>query len=149
MIHGVKVVPLRQIPDERGRILHMLRSDDAHFEKFGEIYFSMVYPGIVKAWHRHSVMSLNYAVPMGTIKLVLYDDRPDSPTNGNVQELFLGDGHYALAHIPPGIWNGFKGLGTSASLVANCASHPHDPHEIERLDPLSGAIPYDWSARWR
>jgi dTDP-4-dehydrorhamnose 3,5-epimerase-like enzyme len=37
-IHGVKVVPLRRIPDERGTIFHMLRRDAPHFVEFGEIY---------------------------------------------------------------------------------------------------------------
>jgi dTDP-4-dehydrorhamnose 3,5-epimerase len=86
MIEGVLIHPLRKIPDERGVVMHMLRCDDPHFERFGEIYFSVVYPGVVKGWHVHSRMTLNYAVVSGVIKLVLYDDRADSPTRGEVQE---------------------------------------------------------------
>ena len=81
-IDGVRVTPLRRIPDERGAVLHMLREDDEHFERFGEIYFSTVYPGVVKGWHLHREMTLNYAVPMGMVKLVCYDDREGSPTRG-------------------------------------------------------------------
>jgi dTDP-4-dehydrorhamnose 3,5-epimerase len=146
-IDGVAVRPLRRIPDERGAILHMLRADDPHFEQFGEIYFSMVYPGVVKGWHRHRRMTLNYAVPVGMIKLALYDDRPGSRTRGGLLELFVGEQNYALVTIPPGVWNGFKGLGSTAAIVANCASHPHDPEEIERADPLDGGIPYRWDVR--
>lgn len=149
MIDGVLVHPLKQIPDERGKIMHMLRVDDAHFEQFGEIYFSMVYPGVVKAWHIHREMTLNYAVVIGMIKLVLYDERPDSPTKGQLQELFLGESNYALVKIPPGIWNGFKGIGTQPAIVANCATHPHDPDEISRVDPFDNHIPYDWSLKHR
>ena len=144
MIDGVLVHPLRQIPDERGKIMHMLRADDPHFERFGEIYFSVVYPGVIKGWHIHRVMALNYAVVSGTIKLALFDERPASPTHGKLMELFLGDGNYALVRIPPGVWNGFKGVGTLPAIVANCATHPHDPAEIERMDPLHSHIPYDW-----
>ena len=149
MIHGVLVHPLRQIPDERGNIKHMLRSDDPHFERFGEIYFSVVYQGVIKAWHLHQRMTLNYAVISGMVKLVLYDDRPDSPTKGYLQELFVGDANYVLVRIPPGIWNGFKGVGVSPAIVANCATLPHDPAEIVRKDPFSTDIPYDWLLKHR
>lgn len=149
MIDEVLVHPLRQIPDERGKIMHMLRCDDPHFERFGEVYFSVVYPGVIKGWHLHREMSLNYAVVSGMIKLVLYDDRPDSSTRGELQELFIGDSNYALVHIPPGVWNGFKGVGVGPAIVANCATLPHDPDEIVRMDPFDNHIPYDWALRHR
>jgi len=149
MIHCVLVHPLTQIPDERGKIMHMLRADAPHFEKFGEIYFSTVYPGVVKAWHLHKEMTLNYAVVSGIIKLVLYDDRADSPTRGEVMELFLGEGNYSLVKIPPMVWNGFKGVGVAPAIVANCATIPHDPNEIVRMDPFDNAIPYKWDLKHR
>lgn len=147
MIEGVIVTPLRQICDERGKVMHMLRSTDPHFQSFGEIYFSCVYPGAIKAWHIHKKMILNYAVPHGRIKFVLYDDRPNSPTKGELQELFLGVDNYCLVTVPPLVWNGFKGIGTEAAVVANCASIPHDPAEIERMDPFTDRIPYQWEIR--
>ena len=146
-IHDVTVTPLRRIADERGAVFHMLREDSPVFERFGEIYFSTVNPGVVKGWHLHKQMTLNYAVPSGMIKLVCYDDRPESPTRGAVQELHIGDLNYVLVTIPPLVWNGFKGEGTTAALVANCATIPHDPAEIERLDPFENEIPYDWALR--
>ncbi len=149
MIADVHVYPLRQIPDERGKIMHMLRVDDPHFERFGEIYFSMVYPGIVKGWHRHSVMTLNYAVVSGVIRLVLFDDREGSASRGEIQEIVVGDGNYVLVRIPPGIWNGFMGISNVPAIVANCATHPHDPAEIERIDPTSSRVPYDWGLAHR
>lgn len=149
MISGVRIQPLRQIPDERGTIMHMLRRDDPWFEQFGEIYFSTVYPGVVKGWHIHSRMTLNYAVVAGTIKLGLYDDRPGSPTVGQTQEIYLGGANYALVTVPPGVWNGFKGVGVQPAIVANCATEPHDPHEISRRDPYDPAIPFDWTLRHR
>jgi len=147
VIDGAAIHTLRRIPDERGQILHMLRADAAHFPGFGEIYFSQVYPGVVKAWHIHSKMTLNYAVPIGSIKLVLFDDRPDSPTRGEVMEVFMGESNYVLVTVPPGVWNGFKGVGVAPALVANCATHPHDPEEISRMDPFDNHIPYDWGIR--
>jgi dTDP-4-dehydrorhamnose 3,5-epimerase len=149
MIDGVRLTPLSQIVDERGKVLHMLRADSPVFEAFGEIYFSMVYPGAIKGWHLHHRMTLNYAVPVGHIKFVLYDGRESSATHGELQELFLGPDHYVLVTVPPGVWNGFKGIGTDAALVANCATIPHDPTEIERRDPFDPRIPYDWSLRHR
>jgi dTDP-4-dehydrorhamnose 3,5-epimerase len=146
-IHDVRVVPLRRIPDERGTIFHMLRADDSHFVAFGEIYFTSVYDGVVKGWHRHREMTLNYACIHGRVKLVLYDDREDSPTRRALMELFLGPDNYALAVIPPGIWTGFKGMSSPFALVANCATHPHDPALTTRLDPFDNDIPYDWAVR--
>ena len=147
MIKDVLTHPLRQVPDERGKVMHMLRSTDPWFETFGEIYFSTVYPGVVKGWHLHKRMTLNYAVVVGMIKLVLYDDREDSPTRGELQELFVGEDNYVLVTVPPGIWNGFKGMGIKTAVVVNCATVPHDPEEIVRMDPLTDRIPYDWGLR--
>jgi dTDP-4-dehydrorhamnose 3,5-epimerase len=148
-IQDVKIRQLTKIPDERGTIIHMLRCDDRHFERFGEIYFSTVYPGVVKAWHLHKKMTLNYAVIKGMIKLVVYDGRRGSPTEGNLQEIFIGDSNYQLVTIPPGVWNGFKCIGTEYAIVANCATSPHDPNEITRLDPGTESIPYDWDIEHR
>lgn len=145
MIDGVLVNSLKQIHDERGKIMHMLRNDAPWFRGFGEIYFSSIHPGAIKAWHLHKRMTLNYAVPYGKIKLVLFDDRPDSPTKGQLQEMFLGPDNYSLVTIPPMVWNGFKGVGEFTSIVANCATLAHDPNEIERLDPFDKKIGYDWA----
>ena len=144
MIEGVVVKPLRQIVDERGKIMHMLRADDPNFGRFGEIYFSVVFPGVIKGWHIHKRMTLQYAVPSGLIKLVLYDGRETSATKGEVMEIFTGPDNYQLITIPPLVWNGFKGIGVTPSIVANCSDIPHDPQEIERLDPFDPSIPYRW-----
>jgi dTDP-4-dehydrorhamnose 3,5-epimerase len=148
-IEGVQVIPLRRIPDERGTVMHMLRNDDPHFLGFGEIYFSTIYKHVVKGWHRHDGMSLNYACISGMIKLALFDDRTDSPSRGRLMELFIGDQNYALVQIPPGVWNGFKGMTDPHAIVANCCTHPHDPiaNLTERLDPFHNHIPYDWQVR--
>lgn len=146
-IEGVIVKPLKKIPDERGCIYHMLRSDDPVFEKFGEIYFSVVYPGVIKGWHLHEKMTLNYAVIQGMIKLVLYDDIENSSTRGNLMELFIGEENYCLVKIPPKIWNGFKGIGTKPAIVANCATLLHDSSEIKRISPVTNKIPYSWSVK--
>ncbi len=145
-IQGLRIVPLSRIPDERGTILHMLRRTDPHFVEFGEIYFTTIYRDVVKGWHRHRDMTLNYACIAGRVKLVVYDDREGSPSRGALVERFLGVDDYSLAVIPPGLWTGMKGM-TDEAMVANCATHPHDPTLTERLDPFGPEIPYDWSLR--
>ncbi len=149
MIEGVKITPLKQILDERGKIMHMMRCDADGFQGFGEIYFSCVHPGAIKGWHIHKEMVLNYAVPHGNIKFVLYDDRPASPTRGEVQEIFLGPDNYCLVTVPPLVWNGFKGIGQEMAIVANCSSIPHRADEIDRLDPFDPSIPYSWEIKHR
>ena len=147
-IDGVVVVPLRRIPDERGTIFHMLRRTDPHFVEFGEIYFTSIYRGVIKGWHRHVDMTLNYACINGRVKLVLYDDRAESRSRGVLMERFLGPDDYSLVVIPPMVWTGFRGM-SDTSIVANCATHPHDPARTERVDPAGDVIPYDWNTRHR
>ena len=147
MIDGVKVVTLRQIVDERGKIMHMLKATDPHFIAFGEIYFSTAWPGTVKAWHVHRSMTVNNAVMVGRAKLVMYDMREGSPTLGELQEVFLGEDNYVLVQIPPGIANGYKAYGDRMVVLANCATEPHDPGEMDRIDPFSTDIPYDWGLK--
>ena len=145
MIEGVSLIPLKQIHDERGKVMHMLRSNDLHFKEFGEIYFSSTYPGVVKGWHKHSKMILNYAAISGSAKVVLFDDRVSSSTKGELQEIYLTQENYCLLIVPPMIWNGFKGIGTKEVILANCASIPHSSGEIERLAYNDPSIPYNWN----
>lgn len=148
IIEDVVLTPLKQIPDERGKIMHLMRNDDPYFEKFGEVYVSIAYPGVVKGWHVHKEMTLNYACILGMIKLVLYDLRNDSSTHGFLMELFIGESNYVRVQIPPGIVNGFKTISTKAAYVVNIASTLHDPAEIDRHDPHDLTyIPYDWKRR--
>jgi dTDP-4-dehydrorhamnose 3,5-epimerase len=147
MIDGVKVVPLRQIPDERGKIMHMLKETDPHFIRFGEIYFSCAWPGVIKGWHVHQRMTVNNTVIVGRAKLVLYDCRPGSVSKGEVMELFIGEDNYCLVQIPPGIANGYKAYGDKLVIMANCATEAHDPQEISYIDPFNNDIPYDWSLK--
>jgi dTDP-4-dehydrorhamnose 3,5-epimerase len=144
MIEGIKITPLEQIEDERGKVMHMLRNDAKSFTKFGEIYFSTVHPNKVKGWHLHSKMTLNYAVLFGEIKLVLYDVRSSSKTKGEVQEFFLSQSNYKLISVPPLIWNGFMGIGDKTAIVANCADLPYDDTEIKRKSAFDKEIPYNW-----
>jgi dTDP-4-dehydrorhamnose 3,5-epimerase len=149
MIDGVKVVPLKRIPDERGTIFHMLKATDPHFTKFGEVYFSMVYPGVVKGWHRHKNMTLHYACIHGRVKLVIYDEREGSSTKGQLMELFLGPDNYSLVVIPPDLWNGFKGMSREPAIIADLIDIPHDQADSMRIDPHKNHIPYDWSVKDR
>lgn len=143
-IEGVAVVPLRRVPDQRGTVLGMLKATDPHFVAFGEVYFSTVYPGVVKAWKRHTRVTVNYACVLGRVKVVVFDERSASATSGVTMEIFLGPDNYSLVVIPPGVWSGFTGMTEPVSMVANCATEPHDPHEFERLDPATEHIPYSW-----
>jgi dTDP-4-dehydrorhamnose 3,5-epimerase len=147
VIDGVKIVPLRQIPDERGKIMHMLKATDEHFVAFGEIYFSCAWPGAIKAWHIHTSMTVNNAVVSGRAKLVMYDLREDSPTRGELMEVFFGEDNYVLVQIPPGIANGYKAYGDKMVILANCATEPHRPEEMLRLPYDTPEIPYDWGLR--
>lgn len=138
MTAGVTLRPLRQFPDDRGTVLHMLRANDAHFERFGETYFSTIRQGKVKAWHKHKTKTANLAVPIGTVKVVIYAE------GGQPEEITLGREHYQLLTIRPGIWYGFEGLAEGESLIANCATEPFETAEGEDLPSDTDRIPYRW-----
>ncbi|MDA9030981.1 dTDP-4-dehydrorhamnose 3,5-epimerase family protein [Candidatus Pseudothioglobus singularis] len=145
-IEGVYLSELKQIPDERGSVLHMMRNDEEIFKSFGEIYFSEVFPGAVKAWKFHHAQTQNFAVPIGRMCVVIYDDRKNSLTHGNIQVIELGRPDLFLRlTIPPKLWYGFTCISETSALLANCADLPYDANEsiIKPADDKS--IPYKWN----
>ncbi|MDA9682750.1 dTDP-4-dehydrorhamnose 3,5-epimerase family protein [Candidatus Pelagibacter sp.] len=144
MIDGVLINKLKQIPDERGAIYHMLRRDNSHFIEFGEIYFSIAFPGKIKGWHEHTKQIQNYAVIYGKIKLVLFDNRPQSKTYKKINEIFLGNENYSLVTIPTGIITGYQCVSKTKSILANCSTLPHDPKEMINYNHDGDKVPYDW-----
>ena len=149
MINDVEITILKNVCDERGRIMHMLKSTDRNFEKFGEIYFSIAYPGVIKGWHEHTKQIQNYCVIEGMIKLVMFDNRQDSTTYKKIQELFIGDENYCLVTIPTGIIMGYKCIGSKKSILANCSTLPHDPTEMISYEPLGEKVPYNWEIKFK
>lgn len=147
-IAGVHVKPLRLIPDERGYLMEMLRADDPFFQKFGQCYISATYPGVVKAWHYHTVQVDHFVCVAGMVKLVLFDGRDDSPTRGAINEFFLGDQHRALVVVPNLVHHGWKCISPEMALVVNTPSEPYhyaDPDEFRAA--AHGEIPYDWTRK--
>jgi dTDP-4-dehydrorhamnose 3,5-epimerase len=146
-IEGVIVQPLQEISDHRGSVLKMLRNDSYLFKKFGEVYFSEIHSGIIKAWKRHKQQTQNLTVLLEKVRLVIYDNRPTSSTNGKVAEYEFGRlEDYRLIHIPSMLWYGFQAIGDRTSLIANCTDEPHDPEESESLPTNSNLIPYHWKS---
>jgi len=149
MIDGVEIKSLRVIPDERGRLMEILRRDDPMYEKFGQVYMTTTYPGVIKAWHFHERQDDNITVVKGMLKLVLYDDREGSSTRGELNEFFIGDHRPALVHVPKGVFHGWKCIGQEEALVINCVTEPYDykdPDE-QRLPFDSDQVPYDWDVK--
>lgn len=148
MIEGVVIKSLKRIPDDRGTIMKMQECSDTEFKGFGEIYFSTIYPGVIKGWHLHENAILNYAVIKGMIKLVLFDDRATSSTKGEFMEIYIGDNNYAIVQIPEKIWNGFQCIGSETAIVADLITLPHDKDIMIRLNPHGNdVILYDWGRR--
>ena len=149
MIDGVMVKTLKVIPDERGRLMEILRNDDEMFRGFGQVYMTTAYPGVVKGWHYHKKQYDNMAVVKGMMKIVLYDGRKDSTTFGEVNEFFAGEHNPVLVHIPPFVYHGFKCISQDEAVVINTPTEHYeynDPDEF-RVDPHSKDIPYDWDRK--
>lgn len=146
MISGVEIKKLNYIPDERGRLMEILRSDDAIFLKFGQAYITTGYPGVVKAWHYHKKQWDNFCVVKGMMKVVLYDNREESPTMGEIMEFFMGEFNPLLVRIPPLVYHGFKCISEQEAILINIPTETYkyeDPDEF-RVDPHENDIPYSW-----
>jgi dTDP-4-dehydrorhamnose 3,5-epimerase len=146
IISGVKARALRKIPDERGFLMEMMRSDWEEYERFGQVYLTAVYPGVVKGWHYHRIQTDHFVCVHGMAKVVLYDGRPDSPTHGLINEFFMGDQNPMLLKIPPLVMHGFKGIDSEMALIVNVPTELFkysEPDEF-RLPWNSPEIPYDW-----
>jgi dTDP-4-dehydrorhamnose 3,5-epimerase len=149
MIAGVKIKKLKVMPDERGHLMEMLRCDDDLFQKFGQIYLTTTYPGVVKAWHLHTRQTDNIVCVRGMIKLVLFDPREDSPTHGEVEQIFLGIHNPLLVQVPPQVYHGWMCISPEEAYMVNCPTEPYDPADPDevRIDPHVNSIPYDWSRK--
>jgi dTDP-4-dehydrorhamnose 3,5-epimerase len=149
LIDGVRIKELRLLPDERGFLMEILRADDEIFERFGQVYVTVAYPGVVKGWHYHKVQTDFFTVVRGMMKIVLYDGRPDSPTQGEVNEFFMGELNPLLITIPPGVLHGMKAIGGGPGYVVNCPTEPysHEAPDEFRVDPHDNNVPYDWSVK--
>ncbi len=149
LIEGVKIKKLKVIPDERGWLMEMLRCDDPFFQKFGQVYLTVAYPGVVKGWHYHRKQTDHFTVVSGMLKVVLYDDREGSPTRGEINEFFMGEHNPMLLVIPPLVLHGMKGIGTKPGYLVNVPTEPYDyenPDEF-RVHPHDNDIPYDWGRK--
>ena len=149
MIHGVVVKKLKVIPDERGMLMEMLRNDDDFYQKFGQVYVSMAYPGVVKGWHYHKVQTDHFVIVKGMMKVVLYDRSEDSPTKGEVNEFFMGELNQILITIPPGVLHGMKCISEAPAYLVNIPTEPYNyksPDEY-RVHPHDNDIPYDWERK--
>ncbi len=146
MIEGVITKKLNLIADERGWLMEILRSDDEAFEKFGQVYVTTAYPGVVKAWHMHKKQVDNITCVKGMMKLVLYDDRPESPTRGEIKEFVIGEKNPMLVKVPTYLWHGFTSVGNETSFFINVPTETYNYKEPDeyRLPPDSDKIPYDW-----
>ena len=149
MIDGVKIKQLKVIPDERGRLMEILREDDEIFMRFGQVYLTTGYPGVVKAWHYHKVQNDHFCVIKGMMKVVLYDARDDSPTKGEVNEFFLGEHRPIVLRIPPLVYHGFKTISQEEALLINVSTqvYKHDGPDEFRVHPHENDIPYKWARK--
>ena len=149
LIDGVAVRHATVLPDERGRLGEIMRADDPWFEKFGQIYFTSTFPGVVKAWHYHKKQTAHFYVIKGLIKIALCDDRKDSSTAGVVNELFLGEHIPGMVRIPPGIQHGWMCVGQTEAYIVNIPSemYNYDQPDEFRTDPHDNHIPYDWTRK--
>jgi dTDP-4-dehydrorhamnose 3,5-epimerase len=149
MIDGVIIKKLRVIPDQRGRVMEILRRDDDLFQKFGQVYMTTTYPGVVKAWHKHEKQADHIACVAGMIKMALYDGRPGSPTFKEINEFYLGLHNPLLVKVPAGVYHGWMGVSPEEAVIINVPTETYDrekPDE-QRLDPHGNDIPYLWERK--
>lgn len=133
-MEGVLLTPLKQLFHPKGDVFHGMKKTDPGFVAFGEAYFSTVHPGEIKPWKKHLRMTLNLVVPVGRIRFVLHDDRPESTTKGQTFSVEIGSNNYQRLTVQPGLWMAFEGLDEGLNLLLNMADMEHDPTEVERAE---------------
>jgi dTDP-4-dehydrorhamnose 3,5-epimerase len=144
-IHDLELISLKQIKDDRGAVYHFLKSTDPTFKGFGEAYYSKINAEVIKGWKSHKRIHQNFCVPFGAVKIVIFDDRIHSPSNGVIDEITLNDtSNYQLLSLPPGLWYSFKCVSENFALLANIIDQPHDALQSENLPLVSDKIPYEW-----
>lgn len=149
MIDGIKTKKLSIIPDERGRLMEILRRDDSLFMNFGQVYMTTTYPNVIKAWHKHEKQTDNIACIQGMIKLALYDSRESSSTFKETNEFYLGVHNPLLIQIPAGVYHGWMCISQEEAIIINVPTevYNYDQPDEQRLDPHNNDIPYDWSRK--
>jgi dTDP-4-dehydrorhamnose 3,5-epimerase len=149
MIDGVAIKNLDSVSDERGHLIQLLAADDEVFEKFGRVFLSTTFPGVVEGWHLHRLQDDNLTCVRGMIKLVMYDGRRSSPTRGEVMEVFLGENKPLLVHIPREVHHGWKCISGHDAYVIVVANELYNPEEPDRygLPYDTDEIPYDWTIK--
>ena len=140
-LDDILVTPLKRIPTVGGDVLHALKKTDAGFDGFGEIYFSLVEQGAIKAWKYHKRMTLNLVVPVGEVSFVFHLTNQKN----NFRTENIGEERYVRLTVPPGIWFGFQGIASERSLLTNVADMAHDPDEV--LGKKTSEIVYNWSTK--
>jgi len=153
LIEGIELRPLKKNVDERGYLCELLRKDWSIFQEFAMAYFSVTFPGVVRAWHRHprTKQQDHMCILQGIGKIVVYDDREKSSTKGLINEFIIGEDNPTLIKIPGECWHGFKALGVKPVLLVNFPTNMYDNNkpDEERLPPDIEKIPYDWKlATW-
>jgi len=145
MINGVSVRELMVFENELGGVKHMLKKQWPEFKDFGEIYFSIINSGVIKGWKKHDNTTLNYTVPVGNIRVVIFDPNKKSSTYSKVQEIELGERNHVLLTIPPNVWYSFGSLNNEKAIICNLINieHSGDTHHETELN--NDIIPYKWA----
>lgn len=142
MIEGVLVTPLKRIGHPKGDLFHVMKKSSIGYNGFGEAYISTILKDEIKGWKKHHVMTLNLVVPQGAVKVVIFDERDDSATKGEYQEIVLSVENYSRLTIPPNLWVAFQGASVGVNMLLNIANIEHDPDESSDFD--LNELPYSW-----
>ena len=133
---------LKIVSVDGGDVLRGLKSSETGYNGFGELYFSEVNFGKIKAWKKHNKMVMNLIVPCGKVKFVFYDNRDISKITKKYQEIVISKSNYKRITVPPNIWFGFKGIGKENNLVVNLSNIEHADDEVERKQ--INELNYQW-----
>ena len=129
---GVMIKPLKKFADERGFFAEIMRKDwDFFDEEILQANFSITYPNIVRAWHRHERGQIDYFVCIkGAIKICTYDENSREMT-----EIISTGDNLQVVRIPGEYWHGFKAIGSEPAYLiyfVNRLYEYENPDEIRR-----------------
>ena len=148
MIEGVRVRSLKRHVDERGSLTELLRSDWPEFTRFGQAIVTVNQPGVIRGWHWHDRQTDMIVVIEGRAVVPLYDGRPGSATNGQVEAYACGADDLKAIFVPPGVWHGYKTVSSEPAIILNFPDQVYDPAQPDehRAPHDTPGVPYNWDS---
>jgi len=145
VIEGVKIVDLTTFIEDGGDFTEVARLNEKGEHQFIEglkvrqMNYSVIVPGVIKAFHLHFRQNEAWYVPPYSRALVgLFDVRKSSKTKGVSMRVVLGGGKSRLLYIPMGVAHGVANVWKENTILLYFVDQ-----QFNIQDPDERRLPWD------